>query len=112
MITEGSGDNRKVLVRDVGKLLMDDHMGRFGRKFDPMDDEDMRQAVLLAADEINYQMQQVETGAEWYDKDIAASMEYSSVLFEELGVNPYSQYMMNIIAANLSPQTYASQNWD
>ena len=112
VITEGSGDNRKVLVRDVGKLLMDDHMGRFGRKFDPMDDEDMRQAVLLAADEINYQMQQVETGAEWYDKDIAASMEYSSVLFEELGVNPYSQYMMNIIAANLSPQTYASQNWD
>ena len=108
----GTGENGRVLINDVGRHLVSNHMETFGRAFDPLNNDDMEQAARLAADEIAYQMTQPESGEVWYDKDIAESMTLGAAIFEELATEPDSQYFLNIIAANLSPQTYAKQNWD
>ena len=108
----GTGENGRVLINDVGRHLVSNHIETFGRAFDPLNNDDMEQAARLAADEIAYQMTQPESGEVWYDKDIAESMTLGAAIFEELATDPDSQYFLNIIAANLSPQTYAKQNWD
>ena len=67
--------NKKPKIEDLVDYFEADHLARYGRQLDPYDEADFRTAIGAAADEVNYQLKQSETGAGWYDSDIKTTFE-------------------------------------
>jgi hypothetical protein len=68
----GTGKGGKITTKDVAAALEEVSLELTGEKFNLASEEDRQiaQAMVNALDEVTYQLQQAETGVDWYEADI------------------------------------------
>jgi hypothetical protein len=101
---------KKPTVQKVGeyfdKLVQDE----FGRKLDYSNSEDFARALEIAKAEVEYQLQQENSGLDWYDEDIKRAFQETIKFIPELR-QAQKRHLFSIMSGIMSPQTNARDNW-
>ncbi len=105
VVPTGGKNNNIVLVRDIGLAIN-------GVKNDYENDAAFESAVLRGIEAFNYQMQQDESGLNWYSEVIAEAYEITSAVYPELRDDPVKRAVFAAFVAPLSNNIKARENWD
>ncbi|MDP6370635.1 MAG: hypothetical protein QF615_13585, partial [Planctomycetota bacterium] len=100
----GTGPHGRILVRDVARATV-------RRKADPSNRRSFKRAVLRAAEEARFQLQQVDSGADWYRQDIGEALEITAEVYPELLTDTSLKQVLLAFAAITSNGQKPTQNW-
>ena len=108
-----TGKNNKILIKDIGQALTDDHTAQIGEKLFPEDNPDHFQQVLeMAIAEMDAQLERANSGVGWYDKDVNDAINTTAEnLFPTLLTEPGHRDFFLILAGIFSNGTTPSQAW-
>jgi len=108
-----TGKNNKILIKDIGQALTDDHMAQLGEQLFPEDNPDHFQQVLdMAIAEMDAQLERANSGVGWYDKDVNDAINTTAEnLFPTLLTEPGHRDFFLILAGIFSNGTNPSQAW-
>ena len=111
------GANNKVSPEDIGRFWDGDFVARYSAPGDPLNSVHFSRAVDNAGVEMEFQLQQIETGEGWYDADIRATRRIITQVFPEIrerplfgyagdgkGIGP--QYLHQLITAISAPMSF------
>jgi hypothetical protein len=107
---KGTGKNGIVKNVDVGSHLDALHAAEHGGPSHHGQKEHFERAVKSAAEDIRYQMEQAESGAGWYNRDVAEAFRITRQHIPELK-QKHMRVLFTQVAALLSPQTRPAKNW-
>jgi len=93
----------KATINKVGQALTDRHQDIYGRKLDPSTSaEDYNQVRDDMIEEINFQLQQRNSGVGWYSADVELAIRLLSVVFPSLRDNVAHRQLLLMYAAVFS----------
>lgn len=108
-----TGNNNRILIKDIGQALTDDHTAQVGEKLFPEDNPDHFQQVLeMAITEMDAQLERENSGVGWYGKDVNDAINTTAEnLFPTLLTEPGHRDFFLILAGIFSNGTNPSQAW-
>jgi hypothetical protein len=101
----------KVTVDRVGKYFDDEVQKKFKRELDYNNPKDFARAVMSASGEVTYQLQQENSGLDWYEEDVQRAFKETQKVIPSLS-DPRERVLFSVVAGIMSPQTTARDNWN
>ena len=108
---EGTGPGGRVLNGDIGRMLTERHMERYGRQLDPNNDDDYATMLESLLEDYREQMEQPDNGEGWYTDDINTAVELTSQIYPEMSDQVFRDLFLTVTAL-LSPQQKPIANWE
>jgi hypothetical protein len=97
-------------VDDVGRLFDKAFLDEFKSKGDWKNPADFQRAVNQAITELKHQLQQTNSGLDWYEEDIAEAFKQTQKYIPSLK-KPEKRALFSVIAGIMSPSVNARDNW-
>ena len=97
-------------VDDVGRLFDKAFLDEFKSKGDWKNPADFQRAVNQAITELKHQLQQTNSGLDWYEEDVAEAFKQTQKYIPSLK-KPEKRALFSVIAGIMSPSVNARDNW-
>ncbi|MDE0916158.1 MAG: hypothetical protein OSB57_13365, partial [Planctomycetota bacterium] len=104
-VWDGTGPHGQMLTSDIMGILNAPHVRDF------RDPRVVRAVLADMLKEFDYQMDQVRSGADWYEADIGEAFRLTSLVHPELRRGKYNRRMFTIMAGLISNGQKAERNW-